>query len=122
MSLPTNLRSSVFRVCVTICGQFSQDCQQFETEWARLFAGGLASPLRMATGGAARWRLKARPRRSPAPRESDGARGPGVAETVVTTKPNRANCSELPKNRACERIRRFAQPTDYAEVAVFQPP
>ena len=35
--------------------------------------GAWASPLRVATGGAASWRLEARPRRSPAPRESDGA-------------------------------------------------
>ena len=36
---------------------------------ARLFAGGEASPLRVATGGEASWRLEAPRRRSPAPRE-----------------------------------------------------
>jgi hypothetical protein len=63
-------------VCSTICGTIWHNPLRFESLETRLFAGGLASPLRFATGGSASWRLEARCRRSPAPCESNGAGGP----------------------------------------------
>ena len=78
---------------------------------ARLLVGvGLASPLRVATGGAASCGSKRGSAARQHPRESDGAGVPGAVKTSGCRGRNRQRCPELAANRA-SRMRRAPRAT-----------